>query len=125
VKQEAWTKNKFDEVLAKKGRFEKANVKKHYAEYTPTINTQVNIIKNKIPNLFAKKGRFMEADVTTLNAEHKPPINTLLNIVTRNIKNTVKNKPWSALYCSVALGSQFPLSANKDLPNPATTPLTR
>jgi hypothetical protein len=76
-------------VLAKKGRFEKADVKEQYVDYTPTINTQVNIIKNKIPDVFAKKGRFVEADVTMLNAEHKPPINTLVNIVTRNIKNTV------------------------------------
>jgi hypothetical protein len=87
VKQEAWTKNKFDEVFAKKGRFKKADVKKQYADYTPTINTQVNIIKNKLPDMFAKKGRFVEADVTMLNAELKLPVNTPVNIVTRNIKN--------------------------------------
>jgi hypothetical protein len=69
VKQEAWTKNKFDEVFAKKGRFEKADVPKQNAVYTPTVNTHVNIIKNKLPNVFAKKGRFKNADVTTLKAD--------------------------------------------------------
>jgi hypothetical protein len=49
VKQEAWTKNKFNEVFAKKGRFEKADVTKQNTEYTPTVNTHVNIIKNKLP----------------------------------------------------------------------------
>jgi hypothetical protein len=125
VKQEAWTKNKFNEVLAKKGRFKKADAKKRYADYTQTINTQVNAIKNKIPDAFTKKDRFLEADVTTLNTENTPPINTPVNIVTRNIKNIVKNKPWSALCGSAALGSQLPSSAHKDLPNPAPTPLTR
>ena len=69
MKQEAWTKNKFDEVFAVKGRFEKADVKEQYADYTPTINTHVNTIKNKLPDVFAKKDRFVEADVTTQNAE--------------------------------------------------------
>jgi hypothetical protein len=50
VKQEAWTKHNFDEELANKGRFEKADMKKQCADYTPTINTQVNTIKNKFPN---------------------------------------------------------------------------
>jgi hypothetical protein len=36
VKQEAWAKNKFDEVFAKKGWLEKANVTKQNAEYKPT-----------------------------------------------------------------------------------------
>jgi hypothetical protein len=57
LKQEAWTKNKFDEVFAKKGRLEKADVTKQHAENTPTVNTRVNIIKNKLPDVFAKKGR--------------------------------------------------------------------
>jgi hypothetical protein len=91
-------------VFTKKGRFEKTDVTKQNAEYTPTINTHVNIVNNKLPNLFAEKGRFEEADVTTLNAEHTPPINTLVKIVMGNIKNIVKNKPWSALYGSAALG---------------------
>ena len=83
-----------------KGRFEKTDMMK----YTLTINTHVNIVKNKLPNVFAKKGGFEEADVATLNAENTPPITTPVNIVTRNIKNIVKNKPWSALYSSAALG---------------------
>jgi hypothetical protein len=112
--------NKFDEVFAKKGRSEKADVTKQNVEYTPTINTHVNIIKNKLPTVFAKKGRFEEADVATLNAEYTPTINTLVNIDTRNIKNTVKNKPWSALYGSAPLGSQLLSSGHKDLPTPAT-----
>jgi hypothetical protein len=112
-------------VFAKKGRFGKADVTKQTAEYTPTINTQVNIIKNKLTDMFAKKGRLEKADVTMLNAEYTPTVNTLVNIVTRNIKNTVKNEPWSALYGIATLGSQLPLSANKDLLSQATTPLTR
>jgi hypothetical protein len=120
VKQEAWTKNKFDEVF-----IEKADVKKQNTEYTLTVNTHMNIIKSKLPNVFAKKGRFEKADLTTMNAEYTPTVNTLVNIVTRNIKNTVKNKPWSALYGNTTLGSQLPLSAHKYLPTPATTPLTR
>jgi hypothetical protein len=118
-------KNKFDEVLANKGRFKKADVKKQYADYTLTINTQVNTIKNKLPDVFAKKGRFKKDDVKTLSAEYMPTINTPVNIVTRNPKNTVKNKPWSALYGSAALGCQLPSSAHKNLPTPATIPLTR
>jgi hypothetical protein len=106
VKQEAWIKNKFDEVFAKKGRFEKADVTKQNAEYTPTVNTLVNIIKIKFPGVFAKKGRFKKADVTTQNAEYTPTVNTLVDIVKRNPKNTVKNKPWSALYGRITRGSQ-------------------
>ena len=100
-------------------------VTKQNAEYTLTINTHVNIIKNKLPDMFAKKGRFKKDYVRTLNTEYTPTINTLVNIVTRNVKNTVKNKPWSALYGSATLCSQLPSSAHKDLPTPATTPLTR
>jgi hypothetical protein len=85
----------------------------------------VKTIKNKLPDMFAKKGRFEKADVTTLNAEYMPTVNTLGNIVMRNIKNTVKNKPWSALYGRATLGSQLPSCAHKDLPTPATIPLTR
>ena len=81
MKQEAWTKNKFDEVFAKKGRFEKADVPKQNAVYTPTVNTHVNIIKNKLPNVFAKKGRFEKADVTKQNAEYTPTVNTHVNII--------------------------------------------
>ena len=58
MKQEAWTKNKLDEVFAEKGRFENADVKEQYADYTPPINIHVNTIKNKLPDMFAKKGRF-------------------------------------------------------------------
>jgi hypothetical protein len=88
-------------VFAKQGRFEKADVTKQNAEYTPTVNTLVNIIKNKFPDVFAKQGRFEKADVTKQNAEYTPTVNTLVN----NIKNTVKNKPWSALYGRVTRGS--------------------
>ena len=112
-------------MLAKKGRFEKADMKKQYSDYTPTINTQVDTIKNKIPDVFAKKDKFVEVDMMTLNAENTLPINTTVDIVTRSIKNIVKNKPWSALYGSAALGSKLPLSAHKYLPTPATIPLTR
>jgi hypothetical protein len=84
----------------------------------------MNTIKNKLPNVIAK-GRFVEATVTTQNAETTLPINTQVNIVTGNIKNIVKNKPWSALYGSAALGCELPSSAHKNLPTPATTPLTR
>jgi hypothetical protein len=90
-------------VFAKQGRIEYADVKKQHADHTPTINTRVYTIKNKLPDVIAK-GRFMEADLTTQNAEITLPINTQVNIVTGNIKNIVKNKPWSALYGSAALG---------------------
>ena len=80
---------------------------------------------DNLHNVFAKKGKFEEADVTMQNAEDMPTINTLVDIVTRNTKNTVKNKPWSALYGSVTRGSQLSPSAHKDLPLPATTSLTR
>jgi hypothetical protein len=66
VKQETWSKNKFDEVVTKKGRFEKADVTKQNAEYTPTVNTRMNIIKNKLLDVFAKKGMFEEADADCL-----------------------------------------------------------
>ena len=82
-------------------------------------------VKNKFTNVFAKKGRFEKADVTRQNAEYMLTANTVVNIVTRNIKNTVKNQPWSALYGSVTRGSKLSPSAHKDLPLPATTPLTR
>jgi hypothetical protein len=85
----------------------------------------VNIIKNKLPDMFAKKGRFEKANMTTLNAEYTPTVNTLANIVTRTIKNTLKNEPWSALYGRATRGSQLSLIAQKDLPTPATTTLTR
>jgi hypothetical protein len=39
VKQEAWVKNKFPNVFAKKGRYEKADVTTQNAEYTPTVST--------------------------------------------------------------------------------------
>jgi hypothetical protein len=77
-------------VFTVKGRFKKTDVTKLNTEYTPTINTQRNIIKNKLPDVFAKKDRFEKVDV---NAEYAPTINTLGNIVTGNIKNTVK-EPW-------------------------------
>ena len=89
MKLEAWVNNKFYEVFSKKGRFKMAYVTKQKAEYTPTVNTQVNIIKNKLLYVFAKKDRFEKADVTTQNAEYTPTVNTLVDIVTRNIKNTV------------------------------------
>jgi hypothetical protein len=108
-------------VVTVKGRFEKDDVKEQYADYTPTINTKVNINKNKIPDMFAKKDRFEKTDVTTLDTESVLAINNPANIVTRK----VKNKPWSALYGSATLGYKLPLSAHKYLPNPATIPSTR
>ena len=105
-----------------KGRFEKTDVTKLNAEYTPTINTHRNIIKNKLPDVFAKKDRFENVDV---NTEYAPTINTIRNIVTGNIRNTVKKKPWSALNGSATLGCQLPSSAHKNLQTLATTPLTR
>ena len=122
MRSEAWTKNKFTEVFTVKGRFKKTNVTKLNAEYTPTINTQRNIIKNKLPDVFAKKGRFEKVDV---NTEYTPTIITLRSIVTGNIRNTVKKKPWSALNSSATLGCQLPSSAHKNLQTLATTPLTR
>jgi hypothetical protein len=50
VKQEAWVKNKFTNVFAKKGRFEKADVTRQNAEYTLTANTLVNIVTRNIKN---------------------------------------------------------------------------
>jgi hypothetical protein len=47
---------------------------KQTADYTPTVNTQVNIIKNKLPDVFTKKGRFEKAEVTTQDAEYKPTV---------------------------------------------------
>ena len=35
---------------AVKGRFEKDDVKKQYTEYTPTVNTQVNIVTRNCKN---------------------------------------------------------------------------
>jgi hypothetical protein len=61
-------------VVTKKGSFEKADETKQNAEYTPTVNTRVNIIKNKLPDVFAKKGRCEEANMTTLIAEYTPTI---------------------------------------------------
>ena len=43
------------DVFAKKGRFEKFEVAKQNAKYTPTINTQVNIIKRNIKNIAKNK----------------------------------------------------------------------
>jgi hypothetical protein len=82
-------------------------VTKQNAEYTPTVNTPLNIIKNKLPDVFAKKGKFEKASVTAQNAEYTPTVKPLVDIVTRNIKNTVKNKPWSALYDRGTRGSQL------------------
>ena len=51
MKQEAWVKNKFTNVFAKKGRFEEADVtSRQYAEYTTTVNTLVNIVMRNIKN---------------------------------------------------------------------------
>ena len=44
MKQEAW------DVLAKKGRFKKADVTTLNAEYTPTVNTLVNIVTRNAKN---------------------------------------------------------------------------
>jgi hypothetical protein len=65
-------------VFTKKGRFKKADVTKQNEEYTPTVNTLLNIIKNKFPDMFAKEGKFEKAGVTTQNAEYTPTVNTLV-----------------------------------------------
>jgi hypothetical protein len=57
VKQEAWVKDKVDKVIAKKGKVEKADETKQNAEYTPTINTGVNIIKNKHAEEFVVRSK--------------------------------------------------------------------
>ena len=75
--------------------------------------------------MFIAKDKFGKDKWKTLYTEYTPTINALVDIVTRNIKNIVKNKPWSALYGRVTRGSQLSPSAHKDLPLPATTPLTR
>ena len=67
--------------------------------------------------MVAKKGRFKKAHVTKQNAEYTLTVNT------RGI--IIKNEPWSALYSSATLGSQLPSSDHKDIPTPATIPLTR
>jgi hypothetical protein len=92
VKQEAWTKNKFDKVVAKKGRFKKADATKQNAEYTPTVNTHVIIIKNKLPDVFAKKGKFEKADVTKQNAEYTPTVNTCVNIIKNKLPDVFAKK---------------------------------
>jgi hypothetical protein len=50
VKQDAWFKNKFDEVFAENGRFEKADVTSQNTEYTLTVNTLVDIMTRNIKN---------------------------------------------------------------------------
>jgi hypothetical protein len=60
-------------VFLKKGRFKKVDVTKQTAEYTPTVNTHVNIIKNKLPDVFAKKSRFEKADVTLSTRQQSTP----------------------------------------------------
>jgi hypothetical protein len=100
VKQEAWVKNKFDKVFARKSRFKRADVTMLIAEYTPPINTEVNTVKGNIKN------------TPTINTPEEP-------------KNTVK-KTWSALNGSdTPLGCKSPTSAHKNLQSLATTPLIR
>jgi hypothetical protein len=77
-------------VFDKKGKFEKVDETKQNAEYTPKINTCVNIIKNKFDEVLAYEGRLEKNNVKTLNAECTPTINTTVNTVTRNPKNTIK-----------------------------------
>ena len=54
-------------MVTMEGRFEKDNLKEQYADYTLTINTQVNTNENEIHDVFTKKDRFEETDVTTLS----------------------------------------------------------
>ena len=75
--------------------------------------------------MFIAKDKFGRDNVKTLYTEYTPTINALVDIVTRNIKKIVKNKPWSALNGRVTRGSKLSPSARKDLPLPATNPLTR
>jgi hypothetical protein len=72
--------------------------------------------------VFTLQVEYNKADVTKQNAEYTLPVNTQGN----NIKNIVKNKPWSAPHRQRHSGTPivYP-SAHKDLPLPATTPLTR
>ena len=75
--------------------------------------------------MFIDKDKFGRDNKKTLYTEHTQTINALVDIFKRNIKQIVKNKPWSALNGRVTRGSQLSPSAHKDLPLPATTPLTR
>jgi deoxycytidylate deaminase len=75
--------------------------------------------------VFIDKDKFGKDKWKTLYTEYTPTITAQVDIVTRNIKKIVKSKPWSALNGRVTRGSQLSLSAHKDLPLPATTPLTR
>jgi hypothetical protein len=78
--------------------------------------------------VFTQQGKYNKADVTKQNAEYMLPVNTQGNNIEpeNNIKNIVKNKPWSAPHRQSHSGKPivYP-SAHKDLPLPATTPLTR
>ena len=74
-----------------------------------------------------QQGEFDKDDVTKQNEEYSPPVYALGDIEPRNtINNIVKNKPWSSHHRQRHSGKPivYP-SAHKDLPIPATTPLTR
>jgi deoxycytidylate deaminase len=75
--------------------------------------------------VFIAKDKFGKDKWKTLYTEYTPTITAQVDIVTRNIKKIVKSKPWYALNGRVTRGSQLSPSAHKDLPLPATTPLTR
>jgi hypothetical protein len=72
----------------------------------------------------ARKSKYNKADVTKQNAEYMLPVNTQGNNI--EPENNIKNKPWSAPHRQSHSGKPivYP-SAHKDLPLPATTPLTR
>ena len=78
--------------------------------------------------MFTQQVKYNKADVTKQNAEYMLPVNTQGNNIEQenNVKNIVKNKPWSAPHRQRHSGKPivYP-SAHKDLPLPATTPLTR
>ena len=79
---------------------------------------------NKFFEVFTKRVKYNKADVTKQNAENTLPVDTQgANIEQENI---AKNKPWSAPHRQSHSGNPkvYP-SAHKDLPLPATSPLTR
>jgi hypothetical protein len=78
----------------------------------------------KFFEVFTKRVKYNKADVTKQNAENTLPVNTQGNNIEQ--ENIAKNKPWSAPHRQSHSGKPivYP-SAHKDLPLPATTPLTR
>ena len=76
---------------------------------------------------FTLQGKLNKVVVTKQNVEYTPSVNALGDYQPYNTtKNIVKEKPWSAHLRQRHSGELFcTLSAHKDLPFPATTPLTK